>query len=394
MAYFKNQIKDNEIQVLLYLLEMILDDFFGKEYAYVTNENFKAFISKADTVSCKIAPISITVLKSIFELLEKDTGYRPKYTSIEFLIYGLFQNNISFERFKKDNKEDIDVYFKSRNYALLQKNSLNSLENKNYQLNQTPIQVNEVEDYIKNFFTTITKVVGDLSEREIDNKMKSVLPSLENKRITNRLQIRETRRQKNIESIILKASELIPSKTSFYDQIDEDWIFDFFEMGQDTSNEQMQYIWAKILANEIDKPDSFSRRAINAIKLLSPKEARIFTLFCNCLWEIHPNDTRSEKILLKHFDTLGGFSEDLLNTLKDLGLVHDGVVLLEKGELYDIHFFDKKHQLFSKEQSFELKIIRLSIIGSEIYNVVLAEKNEEYYQFILQYLNKNLLLKE
>lgn len=394
MAYFKNQIKDEEIPTLLYLLEMILDDFFGKDYSYVTNEDLKEFISKADTVSCKVTPISITVLKSIFEMLKDDIGYRPKYTSIEFLIFGLLQNNISFERFKKDYKQDTEVYFNSISYTILHKNTLVPAKNKNYQLNEAIVQVNQVEEYIKNFFTTITKVVGDITEKEIDKKVESKIASFENKRISNRLQIREVRRQENIENIIHKASQFIQLKTSFYNEVDEDWIFDFFEMGQDISNEQMQFIWAKILANEIDKPDSLSRRAMNTIKLLSPKEAGIFTLFCNCLWEIYPNDTRSEKVLLKHSNTIGGFSEDLLSTLKDLGLVHDGFINLGKNEMCDIHYFDKKHQLISIENSEEINISRLSNIGVEIYNVVLTQKNEEYYQFIIEYLKENHFLKK
>ncbi len=40
------------------------------------------------------------------------------------------------------------------------------------------------------------------------------------------------------------------------------------------------------------------------------------------------------------------------------------------------------------ENDIELDIIRLSTIGTEIYNVVSVEKNELYYEATLEYLDE------
>ena len=91
MRYIKNHLKDEELPTLLFIVESLLDSVFGKEYIYVRNKDIKNFIEDIDSAESTIKPVSITVVKNILALIKFDTRYRPKYTSIEFLIYGLLQ---------------------------------------------------------------------------------------------------------------------------------------------------------------------------------------------------------------------------------------------------------------------------------------------------------------
>jgi len=399
MAYHHNRIKDEEIPALLFLLTLILDKSLGKEYWHLKDKDFNYLIEEADVVDSRINPISITVVKSIFKLIEKDTKYRPEYTSIDFLIYGFYKKKISFQSFIKNNRKEIQEEFAALNYKIHAKNFIETANDhisniKQYTLSQKPIQINEIDGYVKKFFNTITQVVGDLSEKVIQEKITASKKSIANLRISKRLELKNKRHQQNIESIILKAAKFTHTKESNDIEPDADWIFNFFEKAQNTSNENMQYIWAKILANEVDKPGSFSRRAVNAVELIDHDEAKTFTLFCNCLWEIYPGETRSDKVLIKNINNDGyysdatwGFDGMLIRLLEDLGLVHETFITFEKDEIYTLAFFGQHHEISSVENDIEVEMIRLSTIGAEIYEVVSIEKNIAYYESTLAHLN-------
>lgn len=104
-------------------------------------------------------------------------------------------------------------------------------------------------------------------------------------RASERLISRELRRQDNIEKITKKAVDALPSSVS-KDPVDQDWISRFFENCQDIGNEEMQSLWAKLLAGEVAKPGTFSLRTLRVIRDLARDDALLFTSFCRFVWVI------------------------------------------------------------------------------------------------------------
>lgn len=98
-------------------------------------------------------------------------------------------------------------------------------------------------------------------------------------RASQRLAERDLRRQANVEAIIGKAAHELPETVS-EEPVDTDWMAQFFDQCQDFSNEQMQSLWARILAGEVAKPGSFSPRTLHTVKLLRKADAEMFTRFC------------------------------------------------------------------------------------------------------------------
>jgi Protein of unknown function (DUF2806) len=95
-----------------------------------------------------------------------------------------------------------------------------------------------------------------------------------------RLRKREARRQTNIESITLKALDALPPPTGISEQpVSEDWTSRFFEECQDISDEQMQQIWARIMAGEVLGPDAFLLER-SASCATSPKMTRTYSQNC------------------------------------------------------------------------------------------------------------------
>jgi len=99
-----------------------------------------------------------------------------------------------------------------------------------------------------------------------------------------RLFSQEVRKQQNIESIVDKAYEELKNQDTVSNEpVDDDWIVRFFNSVEDVSNEKLQDIWARILAEEIKKPKSFAMRTLEILKNISLEEAQLFENLAFCL---------------------------------------------------------------------------------------------------------------
>lgn len=105
-------------------------------------------------------------------------------------------------------------------------------------------------------------------------------------RTVDRLRKRKVRRQLNIESITLKAAQLPPPETLSEEPVNEDWTSRFFEECQDIGDEQMQQLWARLLAGEVARPGSFSPRTLTIVRDLTRTDAHLFSVLCNLIWNI------------------------------------------------------------------------------------------------------------
>ncbi len=58
---------------------------------------------------------------------------------------------------------------------------------------------------------------------------------------------------------------------------DLDWFIHFFESASNVSNEEIQRLWASVLAGEVSAPGSFSLRTIETLYRITKKEAETYT---------------------------------------------------------------------------------------------------------------------
>lgn len=126
-------------------------------------------------------------------------------------------------------------------------------------------------------------------------------------------------RQANLEEIAAKAMRMVPDTVSA-DSVDRDWFQHFLECAQDTSNEEMRLLWSKVLAGEISKPGSFSRRTVHLAKLLSVEDARAFSKICQ--YSFDEDWSRGECFFLyRPGDPDQDFDFDSLSALDATGLI-------------------------------------------------------------------------
>lgn len=113
----------------------------------------------------------------------------------------------------------------------------------------------------------VNTYIKDIQESNLDPISKAVLITNAKKTIkeySNQLQI------------IQKAIPLL-NEESDPNNLDEDWLNEFMDKARLVSDEEFQIVWAKILAGEVDKKNSFSIRTLNKVKSMSKKEAETFS---------------------------------------------------------------------------------------------------------------------
>ena len=80
--------------------------------------------------------------------------------------------------------------------------------------------------------------------------------------VNQRIQFQERKRQINIASVVRQAATQLGDKEVENHEPDHDWTARFFNDIQDVSSEEMQALWAKVLAGEVEWAGSTSIRTL------------------------------------------------------------------------------------------------------------------------------------
>lgn len=207
-------------------------------------------------------------------------------------------------------------------------------------------------------------------------------------------------RQSNIESIIEKA--LIEVGDSVSNQpVDNDWRARFFNKAMDISNDEVQEIWARILAREVEAPNSISLRTLEVLSNISQADAEVFTRFCKIcsnhrhVWKF-PNTQDFKEY---------GISYDDIILLQDAGLVHGNsnihweVEVDEQGFGSPIYVGKKLFKL--KRKGVATSRSKLTIpqysptnSGTELSYILKTDFNSNYETNLLESFKKSYIVEE
>lgn len=208
----------------------------------------------------------------------------------------------------------------------------------------------------------------------------------------------ETKKQDNMESITSKAIPLLEADSK-PQEIDDDWITNFFDKCRLISDEEMQTIWAKILAGEANTPGKFSKRTVNFLGSLDKSDADLFTNLCGFGWIIGEvvrliYDLQLPLYLqyglnynsIKHLDDIGLLSFNSLTGYKKMGytnftmIIYYGTPLIIEFSKYGYNELDIGYVLLSK-------------VGQELYSICSHKPVPTFLDYVVNRLiSKNLKL--
>jgi len=102
-------------------------------------------------------------------------------------------------------------------------------------------------------------------------------------RALHRFVFEEAKKQINIESITYKALPYLKEDAD-PNSVEDDWITNFFDKCRLISDEQMQALWAKLLAGEANSPGSYSKRTLDLLGSFDKTDALLFNTLCGFGW--------------------------------------------------------------------------------------------------------------
>tara|TARA_R100000935_G_C2812606_1_gene155718 strand:- start:231 stop:1100 length:870 start_codon:yes stop_codon:yes gene_type:complete len=210
-------------------------------------------------------------------------------------------------------------------------------------------------------------------------------------RAMQRMLVQETRKQNNIENIIQNTVEELLDDAQV-ENLDEDWLANFFDRCENISNKTMQTMWSRLLTSEATKQGTISKKTINLVSNMDKEDAELFTNFCQFVWHLDRPvpiifDIDNNEILL---ESNMGFI-DLLH-LESIGLV----VLNESRQYtlfnvpkYNIYNYSKRtfEFKFSENHNNELSVggCFLTTAGAELFHICEPQENIKYLDHIIDF---------
>lgn len=205
------------------------------------------------------------------------------------------------------------------------------------------------------------------------------------KRAETREQQQKIREQKNIESVVGNAySQLQNAPKVPDDPVDEDKMIRLIGIIKEVSSEELQQIWARIVAGEVKKPGSFSMRTLETIRNISQMEAEIFqrilplvTYTTKDLF-ITSDDNILEKYGISYNDVLILDECGLITANGSIEMTHqmdsEGDAFAHNGDL--VMFF---HNVADNTERVRYGIYSLTRAGCELYSILSHTPNRECF---------------
>lgn len=216
-------------------------------------------------------------------------------------------------------------------------------------------------------------------------------------RTQTRFLTQELRKQKNIEQILKKAekhleNEQIDSKENVSKPLNEDWLSYYIEGASKISDDQVQELWAKILAGEIITPRTFSRRTLDVLLRLSAEEANLFKKICGYVVEIENNHVliNSEKL-----NSVDCFTYIEIMRLIECGLINSSITNNLTANIVPSQKFAIVYGKYiiigepTKQENIHIQIFPLTVTGIELLKIISPIRTGSYLSNLIKYLKNN-----
>lgn len=207
------------------------------------------------------------------------------------------------------------------------------------------------------------------------------------RRAMHRFVEEEANRQENMEEITKKSIPHLGEESN-PDKMEDDWVTNFFEKSRIVSDEEMQNIWAQVLATEANTPGSYSKRTVNLLGDLDKRDAELFQTLIRFGWVVGGFSVlifdSQEKIYNDY-----GINFSSLSHLNSLGLIHfNSVTGYQKQKIpkhFTVSYCGKTLPLImDKDTDNNLSIgsVMLTQAGQELAQVANAPGVEGFYDYV------------
>jgi Protein of unknown function (DUF2806) len=209
------------------------------------------------------------------------------------------------------------------------------------------------------------------------------------------------------QNLIESASASTPNQITEVAIINEDWLNNFEKEASQKSTEEMQFLFGKILAGEIQQPSSFSIKTVKLLAGIDNNVAILFRQLCSlCLSLKVGNKFLDARVVSINGDAGSnslksyGLQFDNLNILHEYGLIIPDynsyqdyqICIVKKNDPAILPFLyqNRKYVLNTSNervsnQELRLNGVKLSRSGIELLNIIDIEPSESYSTALTEY---------
>jgi hypothetical protein len=238
----------------------------------------------------------------------------------------------------------------------------------------------------------IKRVAKAEAEAEIIKTLGKIKATELQQRAIHRLIAEEAKHQANMESITEKAIGYL-KEDAHPEKVEDDWISNFFDKCRLVSDEEMQNLWARVLAGEANKPGRCSKRTVNFVASMGKPDATLFTKLCSYVCVLGPqfvcliydlgNNIYSKNSInfgsLMHLDEIGLVAFDNTKTFHMIGLPRTFTVL----------YYDTPIRVtFGEDDRFATGCVFLSQMGKELVPIAGSEPIPEFVDYVIDVWSK------
>lgn len=166
--------------------------------------------------------------------------------------------------------------------------------------------------------TTALQLISDAQAKARDFDIQGQMTL--NEAVNQTIQFQSEKRQRNIRAVVNYAATVLENKGVPNCEPDHDWTARFFNEVQDVSSEEMQILWARVLAGKVERPDVASIKTLGILRNLDQNSAALFKRLCSLSVSIDNEDSR--------VPTLGGGRDNTV--LEKYGLGLGKLIILEE----------------------------------------------------------------
>ena len=275
-------------------------------------------------------------------------------------------------------------------------------------------------NFLEKIDNTYLKAIGIKRNAKAEAEAKRILAEADieteelKHRSTQRLLLERMVLQSNLENIVIKS---IPYLNEDHDteRIDDDWLFNYITNCQMISDDELQELWAKILAGEANESGSFSKRTVNYMKDINKDDAELIENLCNFVWKID-NASLSLPMILDHevknsIYVDNGIDFAKIDRLSEIGIIkladrmvgvyatpkiplnpHQIVVLSYQTKPLIIAAPEERSKSYdSGIHHLDLGIAKFTQVGSEISIICNIKPINGFYEYVNDIYNKELI---
>lgn len=193
------------------------------------------------------------------------------------------------------------------------------------------------------------------------------------------------KQQANMESIIYASLSYLNSDATPQD-MEDDWVTNFFEKCRNVSDEEMQQVWARILAGEANKPGSFSRKTVNVMEDLGKADAELFRNLCRFAWTYQDSVLVIPLVfdLQREIYNQQGVRFESCTHLETLGLVNtEGLTSLSlMTKQFTVSYDKRTIMVSSNDDKISTGHVKFTRAGLELYHICEVEPVDGIFEYV------------